>query len=217
MKAGNRWVIVDTETDGLQAPIHIVELCGQLMEGWTAVGQPFRMLLNHGVRIPFAAQAIHGYSREYLEVHGHDPRLVHNLFRAYVQDYPLVAHNLSFDWNRCLEPEWARLGVAPMGQRGFCSMMLARRLVSEIRSCRLDSLKSCFRLTNSQTHRAQNDVLTVVELFQQVFRPRLEPAGFDTFQSVAAFARRTPVAKCLELVRRPQAIEEPSRGGERLR
>jgi DNA helicase-2/ATP-dependent DNA helicase PcrA len=201
MKAGNRWVIVDTETDGLEAPIHVVEICGQLMEGWTPIREPFRMLLNHGVRIPSAAMAIHGYSQEYLRVHGHDPHKVYELFRAYVQGYPIVAHNLSFDWNRCLEPEWARLGVRPMGQRGFCSMMLARRLVSETRSFRLDSLKRHFNLTDSRTHQAQNDVLTVVELFERVYRPRLESAGFDTFGAVAAFARRTPVAKCLAVVR----------------
>ena len=201
MKSGNRWVIIDTETDGLCAPIHVVEICGQLMEGWTPVGTPFRMLLNHDVPIPWEAQAIHGYTREYLRAHGEEPRRVYELFRAYVRDYPLVAHNLSYDWNRCLEPEWARLGVAPMGQRGFCTMMLARRLISETRSYRLDALKRSFALTSSRSHQALNDVLTVVELVQRVYRPRLEPAGLDTFPSVAAFAKRTPVAKCLDLVR----------------
>ncbi len=34
--------------------------------------------------------------------------------------------------------------------------------------------------------------VTVVELVQRVYRPRLEPAGLDTFPSVAAFAKRTP-------------------------
>jgi DNA polymerase III subunit epsilon len=200
MKAGNRWVIIDTETDGLCEPIHVVEICGQLMEGWEPVGKPFRMLLNHDVRIPAEAVAVHGYTREYLRVQGEAPRRVHELFRAYVGDSPLVAHNLSFDWNRCLEPEWARLGIGQIGQRGFCSMMLARRLITEIRSFQLGVLKQWFKLTDSRAHQATNDVLTVVELFQRVYRPRLERAGLDTFGSVAAFAKRTPVAKCLELV-----------------
>src|SRR5436190_800645 len=47
---------------------------------------------------------------------------------------------------------------------------------------------------------AMYDVLTVVELFQRVYRPRLEQAGLDTYESIAAFAKRTPVAKCRELV-----------------
>jgi DNA polymerase III epsilon subunit-like protein len=87
------------------------------------------MLLNHDVPIPPEAVAIHGYTREYLATHGHDPVRVHTAFRDYACDYPLVAHNLSYDWNRCLEPEWATLGIPAIGRRGFCSMMLARRVL----------------------------------------------------------------------------------------
>jgi putative phage-type endonuclease len=201
MKKGTRWVVIDTETDGLYEPIHIVELSGQLMEGWQPVGEPFRMLLNHDVPIPSEAVAIHGYTQEYLRRHGEEPVRVHTAFRDYARDYPLVAHNLSYDWNRSLEPEWARLGVPQIGQRGFCCMMLARRLVPETSSYRLEALKQCFQLTQTRSHQAKNDVLTVVELFQRVYRPRLESAGLDTFDSVTTFAKRTPVAKCLDIIR----------------
>jgi putative phage-type endonuclease len=198
---GSRWVIIDTETDGLTDPIHVVELSGQIMDGWEPVGEPFQMLLNHNVPIPPEATAIHGYTEDYLREHGHKPSHVYEAFREYAQDFPLVAHNLSYDWNRCLIPEWSRLGVPQVGQRGFCCMMLARRLVPEVSSYRLDALKKCFRLSESRSHQAKNDVLTVVELFQKVYRQRLESAGFDTFDSVAAFAKRTPVAKCLDIIR----------------
>ncbi len=200
MKSGLNWLIVDTETDGLYDPIHVVELSAQLMSGWQAVGEPFQMLLNHNVPIPSEAVAIHGYTQEYLAQHGHDPLEVYSAFRDYARDYPLVAHNLSYDWNRCLEPEWARLGVPIIGRRGFCSMMLARRLVKEASSYRLAALKECFRLSQSQSHRAKNDVLTVRELFENVYRPRLLSAGLESFEDVAAFAKRTPVAKCLSLI-----------------
>jgi hypothetical protein len=170
------------------------------MDGWNAVGEPFRMLLNHNVPIPEAAFAIHGYSREYLKEHGRNPMTVYDAFRDYVGECPIVAHNLGYDWNRCLEPEWSRLGIPRIGQRGFCCMMLARRLVPETKSYRLDELKQCFRLTDSKSHNAKNDVITVVELFQRVYRLRLGVAGLDTFEAIAQFAKMTPVAKCLDLV-----------------
>jgi len=203
MKNGKHWVIIDTETDGLYEPIHVVELSGQLMKGWQPIGQPFRMLLNHNVPIPSEAVAVHGYTREYLQQNGELPARAHEAFRDYAQDHPLVAHNLSFDWNRCLVPEWARLKIPTIGQRGFCSMMLARRLVLETTSYRLDVLKDHFRLTRSQSHKAENDVLTVLEMFQKIFRQRLEAAGVLTFDSVANFARRTPIATCRALIRGP--------------
>lgn len=184
-----KWVIIDTETTGLAAPIHVVELAGQLMEGWEPVGEPFQMLLNHEVWVPSQAQAVHGYSREYLRRHGQEPRAVHEAFRDYAKDYPLVAHNLSFDWDRCLAPEWARLGIPQVGRRGFCSLLLSRRLVREAASHRLDVLKEHFGLSRSRSHQAKNDVLTVVELFQKVYRSRLEAAGCASFEAVAAFSR----------------------------
>jgi putative phage-type endonuclease len=167
------------------------------------------MLLNHDVAIDPAATAIHGYTREHLREHGHPPGRVYELFREYAQDYPLVAHNLSFDWNRCLEPEWKRLGVPQIGQRGFCCMLLARRLVTETKSYRLDALKNCFQLTPSRSHQAENDVLTVVELFQKVYRQRLESAQLDTFDVVTAFTKQTPVAKCQAIITRAATVTQP--------
>ena len=195
-----RWVIVDIETDGLYDPIHIVELAAQLMDGWEPVGNPFRMLVNHNVPIPAEAVAIHGYTQEYLARHGANPRDVYASFKDYARDYPIVAHNLCYDWNRCLLPEWSRLGISQIGQRGFCCMMLARRVVWESRSYRLDVLKSCFGLTQNQSHRGSNDVFTVVELFQKVYQPRLQSIGLSPFDLVSSFAKRTPVVKCINLV-----------------
>lgn len=159
------------------------------MDGWERVGEPFRILLNHDVPIPQEAVAIHRYTQEYLRRHGQEPHQAYAAFRDYARDYPLVAHNLSCDWNRCLEPEWARLGVPQVGQRGFCCMMLARRLVPETESYRLEALKQRFQLTPSQSHQAKNDVLAVVELFQRVYRQRLEKAGLSSKKSGGS---RTP-------------------------
>jgi TPR repeat protein len=154
------------------------------------------MLLNHNVSIPAEAVAIHGYTQGYLRLFGKLPSYVYSAFRSYAGDCPLVAHNLSYDWDQCLKPEWERLGFPQIGQRGFCSMMLARRLVSETSTYKLEALKQFFQLSPTQGHRAENDVLTVVELFQKVYRQRLEQAGISTFDSIAEFAKRKPIAKC---------------------
>lgn len=65
MKDAN-WVIVDTETDGLMDPIHVVEIAAQRMHEWEPTGERFRVLLNHNVPIHPAAVAVHGYTQEYL-------------------------------------------------------------------------------------------------------------------------------------------------------
>src|SRR5688572_26167550 len=125
------WVAIDTETNGLMAPIYIVEIAAQKMCGWKRSGEPFRALLNHDVPIDSAAEAMHGYSREFLRLNGSDPRKAHEGFHEYASDLPLVAYNLSFDWDRTLLPEYARLGMPNTGRKGFCAMTLARRTISE--------------------------------------------------------------------------------------
>ncbi len=214
MQKGTRWVIIDTETTGFYDPIYVVELAGQLMEGWLPVGAPFHMLLNHNVPVPWDAVAVHGYTQEYLKKHGDPPSQVYEAFRSYARDYPLVAHNLSYDWNRCLVPEWARLRTATIGQRGFCTMLLGRRVIPEIGCHGLDHLQDHFNLNpGGRSHRAKHDVQTVLEMFERIYRPRLERAGLTTFESVAKFSRRTPVMECINLI---QSAAKPSPGTARI-
>ena len=190
------WIIVDTETNGIYPPICTVEIAAQRMVGWEPSGEPFRVLLNHEVPIDPGAQAVHGYSRAFLRQHGEDPVRAHQAFHAYAGDLPIVAYNISFDWNRVLEPEYQRLGVPMTGRRGFCAMTLARRVIPETHNYRLETLKTHFDLGPEPSHKALNDVLVVARLFERVFRGRLASMGFEGFAAVAAFSRRTPVRLC---------------------
>ncbi len=194
------WLIVDTETDGVYTPIHAVEIAAQKMRGWQRDGESFQVLLNHDVPIDPGAQAVHGYSREYLRRHGACPYEAHAAFRAYAGDLPMVAYNLSFDWNRVLAPEYARLGVPTTGRRGFCALTLTRRVVREVGNYRLDTLKRHYGLSNGRSHTGRGDVETTVALIERVVAPPLRRAGVHGFAAVAAFARRTPVIACLEHV-----------------
>jgi DNA polymerase III epsilon subunit-like protein len=211
-----RWAIIDTETDGLFAPIHVVEIAAQLMEGWEPLGEPFRVLLNHNVPIPFEATAIHGYTQNFLKIHGIPPVEAHQQFQDYVRQVPLVAHNLRYDWDQCLVPEWMRLRIEPFAERGFCSMLVARRAIPETKSHRLTLLKDVFGLPESQSHRALNDVLTLLELMRRVLKPRLEAAGIDTFNAIRRFSKQTPVAGCWKLIREAaltKPLEKPLKAG----
>ena len=121
------WVLLDTETNGIQAPIYVVEIGAQKMKGWLPDGPPFRRLLNHNANISPEASRVNGYTREILERDGDDPLAVYRDFAAYAGGLPVVAYNLAFDWDQVLLPEWQRMGLGPIGQRGLCALELARR------------------------------------------------------------------------------------------
>jgi DNA polymerase-3 subunit epsilon len=190
MKDGKKWVVVDTETNTLYPPLYVIEIAAQLMEGWTPVGEPFRIFINHRVKIDPDAKSIHGYDEAFLEKNGINPLKAYEEFRNYARDYPLVAHNLAFDWNRALSGEYERLGIPPIGTRGFCTLMLSRRVIPEVDNHRLDTLKEEFELSSGRSHQALNDVICLVQLISKVIAPRLDRISLETFEMVDKFSKK---------------------------
>lgn len=182
------WVLLDTETNGLQAPIYAVEIGAQMMRGWKPEGPPFRRLLNHNADISPEASRVNGYTREILERDGDSPVRVYKDFAAYIRNLPLVSYNLRFDLDDVLLPEWQRLGIAPIGRRGFCALELARRLLDPVPAgnCKLQTLRQYYRLPARGAHTALGDVETAVDLMDVVLRPLAEARGLTSWEAVVA-------------------------------
>ena len=184
------WILLDTETTGFTKPIFAVDLAAQKMQGWEKDGEPFRRLLNHGCAIPDEAARVHGYNREILERDGSPPEDVYEAFAAYAGKLPVGAYNLEYDWDQVLLPEWKRLGIPQIGERGFCALKLAQRLLDPVPAgnCKLQTLRQYYRLPESGAHTALGDVMTVIDLMKEVLRPLAEKRGLDTWEKIVEFA-----------------------------
>uniref|UniRef100_E6QNX4 Exonuclease, RNase T and DNA polymerase III n=1 Tax=mine drainage metagenome TaxID=410659 RepID=E6QNX4_9ZZZZ len=197
------WVLLDTETNGLRAPIYAVELAAQRMVGWEPEGEPFRRLLNQNVTIPPEASRVNGYTREILERDGDSALDVYADFRRYACTLPLVSYNLAYDLDQVLLPEWERLDLAPIGQRGFCALELARRLLDPVPAgnCKLQTLRQFYHLPERGAHTALGDVQTVIDLMSDVLQPLAKKHNLQTFASIRHFTesswqpRRIPFGK----------------------
>jgi len=190
MQSDLNWVILDTETDGFRDPIHVIEVAAQLMVGWEPSGVPFRILINHGIDIDYQAKEVHGYDRYFLEQNGVPPLEAYVALRDYVKDSPIVTHNLNYDWDRALTCEWDRLGIPHIGRRGFCSVMLAKRVIPEVDGHKLDNLKARFGLSGGRSHRALGDVATLVRLMSHIIAPRLRRASLNSFEMIQRFSTK---------------------------
>ena len=184
------WVLIDTETTGLNAPIFVVELGAQRMRGWLPEGRPFRRLLNQNLDIPPASSRVHGYTREILERDGEPAAVVYRDFAAYAGGLPLVAFNLEYDLDEVLLPEWKRLGIAPMVSAGFCALRLAQRLLDPVPAgnCKLQTLRQYYRLPERGAHTALGDVETVADLMAKVLRPIAEQRQLHSWADICAYA-----------------------------
>jgi DNA polymerase-3 subunit epsilon len=184
------WVIVDTETTGLTAPIIVVDLAAQRMRGWEPHGEPFRRLLNQNADISPEASRVHGYTREILERDGEPALDVYRAFADYAGGLPIVSYNIQHDLEEVLKPEWKRLGIKPIGAVGFCALRLAQRLLDPVPAgnCKLQTLRQYYRLPERGAHTALGDVETVVDLMGKVLRPIAEHHGLTSWTDVRAFA-----------------------------
>jgi DNA polymerase-3 subunit epsilon len=69
-------------------------------------------------------------------------------------------------------------------------LKLAQRLLDPVPAgnCKLQTLRQHYRLPETGARMALGDMLTVVELMQQVLRPLAEKRGLDTWEKIADFA-----------------------------
>ena len=183
------WVLVGTETAGLGAPVHVLALGAQRMRGWTPEGPSFHRLFEPDRDVPPDTVRAHGYTREILERDGEPAEWVYEAFADYAGDVPLVAWDLRRVLDRMLLPEWKRLGIGPIGTRGFCVLRLAQRLLDPVPAgdCKLQTLSRYYRLPRHDAPSPLGDMATVVELLGRVLRPLAGRRGLDSWRSVCEF------------------------------
>jgi DNA polymerase III epsilon subunit-like protein len=189
MDDNKSWVLIDTETNGISDPIFVVDIAAQRMSGWEPVGDPYQVLINQNIDIPPEASRINGYTREILERDGVLATAAYQGLRKYSDNCPVASYNLEFDWDRVLVPEWRRLGIQPVGFRGFCILKLAQRLLDPVPAgnCKLQTLRQFYRLPERGAHSALGDVLTVVDLISRVLRPISVSRKIKSLESVQKF------------------------------
>ena len=77
-----------------------------------------------------------------------------------------------------------------MVERGFCALRLVRRILDPVPAgnCKLQTLKRYYDLPERAAHSAKGDVLTVVDLFDQVLFPLALAMDFNRVESLAEYA-----------------------------
>ena len=192
----NEWqdyIILDTETTGFRNPIFVVEIAAQKMRGIEPDGAPFHAIVNHGIAIPDEASRVNGYTREILDRDGDPPLEVYEKLSNYIGTLPVCAYNLAYDWQQVLIREWRRLGISPIGVKGFCFYELTQRLLDPVPcgNCKLQTIRQYYRLPERNAHSAKGDVDTVIDLLREVLHPITLERGLSTPADWAALCRET--------------------------
>lgn len=148
--------VIDFETTGLSPAQgdRATEVAAVILEGGKVVDR-YQSLMNAGVRVPPFIESLTGISNEMI---GQAPPAAQVMQQVsdFVGDYPLVAHNASFDC-KFWDAELARI-QRNRRQAFVCSLLLSRRIFPQAPSHNLGALVEFANLPRAgRAHRALAD------------------------------------------------------------
>jgi len=155
--------VIDFETTGLSPAQgdRATEIAAVILEDGKVVNR-YQSLMNGGVRIPSFIESLTGISNDMIR-HAPPAAQVMQEVSDFVGDYPLVAHNASFDC-KFWDAELAR--VQRTRQQEFvCSLLLSRRIFPLAPSHKLGALVEYANLpVAGRYHRALADAQMAASL-----------------------------------------------------
>lgn len=160
-----KYAIIDVETTGGQARFERITEIAIVLHDGTQVVDTFSTLLNPERSIPWNITQLTGITDEMV---AHAPKF-YEIAKQIVEMTDgaiFVAHNVSFDYSFIRE-EFARLGY-PYSRKQLCTVRLSRKVFPGLTSYSLSNLKRHFDIQADKSHRALDDTLATVALFERI-------------------------------------------------
>lgn len=181
-----RVVAFDTETTGLNAFAgdRIIEFGAVELdvdaEGRVTGTRAHNFLVNPGIPIPRAASRVSGITDEDVAKEPSFGKLAPRI-REILSDAVLVAHNLAFDLG-FVRSELAGVGLHwPETRAEVDTLPLSQRLLSELRSHKLESICQHLSVPLDNAHRASHDAEACGRVLVELARRHRAPPDLEGF------------------------------------
>lgn len=160
-----RIVVFDTETTGLETESDdIIQIAAiEIIKG--QIGKTFEIYLNTEKSLE-KTEHIHNISKDFLSIHGENPRDALLKFNDFINGDVLLAHNLNYDW-KILSSNYSRNQIEAVNHNHslkFDSLEITRRLFPKLNSYKLGDLIVSLKFQGSNTHNALDDVKATANL-----------------------------------------------------
>ncbi|MGI5851584.1 MAG: type I-E CRISPR-associated endoribonuclease Cas2e, partial [Caldicoprobacterales bacterium] len=146
------YVVVDLETTGVSfTEDEIIEI-GAILVKDKQIEASYSALIKPNKKLPASIQSLTGISNEMLDVEGRVLSEVIPEFLTFVEDLPIVSHNVNFDYG-FLRLACQNLNLSLLSNRSIDTLSLARRLLDDVRDFKLQTLVEYFNIETDTKHR----------------------------------------------------------------
>jgi len=191
MGASTRWVVLDTETTGLDPSTDALLAVGGVAVDETGIraADTFEVVVRHAGTIDAANVVVHGLGREALDA-GVEPALALDALRDWTKGAPCFAFHAGFD-RRVLDRAATLAGVRRLAGPWLDLAPLAAVLYPDALRTpggALDDWLSVLRIECASRHNAASDALASAELLLAL-RAMAAARGVRRFDELAALTR----------------------------
>lgn len=177
----DRYVVYDIETTGLHPSLDaITQISAIRVVDGVKENDIFNVFVLTDTPIPEEVTRLTGIDSAVLHRYGVSINEAMDKFRAYVGVDLLVAHNGKRFDSKFIEVAGDFTGVHIRNPQQD-SMILAKSLIPGLRSYSLASLVDYFNVRKRNAHRAQNDVLMLVDVYEQLLNIQSEKSQMMLF------------------------------------
>ncbi len=159
------YAIIDVETTGGSARFERITEIAIVKHDGERVVDSFSTLINPERPIPWNITQITGITDDMVADAPHFYEVAKKIVEM-TEDAIFVAHNVSFDYNFVKE-EFHRLGY-DFSRKQLCTVRMSRKAFPGLPSYSLSNLKKHFGIHADRSHRALDDTLATVEVFEKI-------------------------------------------------
>ena len=150
-------IVLDTETTGLDYTREkIIEFAAVRLENGKIVDE-YQTLINPQQHIRKSSMAIHGISEDMVKDAPTEEEVLPKILE-FIGDYPIVAHNVIFDYSFLNEAKM-RVTGEPLKNPRIDSQSMFKEIAPELESHGLEALTERFNVELNNHHRAMADTM----------------------------------------------------------
>ena len=173
-------IILDTETTGLDyTRERIIEFAAVRMENGK-IKDEFQTLINPQQHIRKSSIAVHGITQEMVEDAPTEEEALPKILE-FIGDYPIVAHNVIFDYSFLNEAKLRVMGQKLENPR-IDSQMMFKEIAPELESHGLEALTQRFNVDLTNHHRAMADTMGLALAYPSLKKLYLQKYDWESKQ-----------------------------------